>query len=139
VSAAKPYRLKLSSCGNPDFGQYAPLSPKVTLFCDSITECIDAAQEYRDKHQLGGGNWDGGEVFQGSKMVGRISYNGRYWPVKLDEGTMEMVWPLLKKLTMMKARKELPPVTMQSLDLELDLLMRAWAEAREPKKDADQN
>lgn len=80
MSAVKKYTVKLSSCGNPDHGQYAPVSPREVKECDTIEECQTAVREYIVKYDLGGGNWSGGLVYQGRKKVGRISYNGRFWP-----------------------------------------------------------
>lgn len=30
-------------------------------------------------HELGGGNWTGGQVFDGGTQIAYISYNGRAW------------------------------------------------------------
>ena len=49
---------------------------------------IQEAQQYVEliirRHELGGGNWAGGEVVDRKthKAVGQISYNGRFWPAE---------------------------------------------------------
>ena len=36
-------------------------------------------REFIDEHDLGGGNWSGGEVYEEGTLVARVSYNGRVW------------------------------------------------------------
>ena len=77
------YTVKLSSCGNIDYGQnpYEPLYdvPKRVIKATSIEECQQIVRNYIDFYNLGSGNWDGGDVFKDGKLIGYISYNGRYW------------------------------------------------------------
>lgn len=77
------YTVVLSSCGNPDFNQnpYEPVYgvPKRILKTASIEECQQIVRNYIDFYNLGSGNWDGGDVFKDGKLIGYISYNGRYW------------------------------------------------------------
>lgn len=67
------------SVGNPDFGQYAPLSPKVTLQAETLAELKKKVEEYRSYWDLGGGNWVAPVVRKDGKVVGHFSYNGRLW------------------------------------------------------------
>jgi hypothetical protein len=76
----------LASCGNPDLRQHSdrPL-PGVQddlRLCSSIEVAKAAVLQFVADNDLGGGNWFGGTVFaaDGSGGLGRISYNGRYWP-----------------------------------------------------------
>ena len=83
MSIMKKYEVRLSSCGNIDIGQ----NPDKPLFgvpngdyqFDSIEECQSAVRDYIDKHDLGAGNWSGGNVYENGKYIGLISYNGRFW------------------------------------------------------------
>ena len=83
---SKPsYTVFLSNCGNPDYGQDPgrPLCGRPTARwhkCDTIEECASLCLEYIARHDLGGGNWNGGAVRRGRKPYGRISYNGLFWP-----------------------------------------------------------
>ncbi len=81
-----PYALWLATCGNPDMGQnpYGPhwgSQPDQFLFLPSLEAAGPAARAFIEDNGLGGGNWHGGHVFDVSgRLVGRVSYNGRYWP-----------------------------------------------------------
>lgn len=81
------YSVNLSNCGNPDYGQAPnkplPDVPTGRAYTSSIEECQQRVQEYIEKYNLGSGNWNGGEVYDGlGNMIGKISYNGRYWGTK---------------------------------------------------------
>lgn len=80
------YFLKLSNVGNPDLHQ----DPTSKLFgtevgfikCKTLEDCSKVCLMYIEHYDLGGGNWDGGQVFQDEKcsvQVAQISYNGRIW------------------------------------------------------------
>jgi hypothetical protein len=87
---SKRYAIRLSSVGNPDFGQYAPLSPPEVFEADTLKEIRDAARTYIEKWDLGGGNWDERKalVREGKKVVAHISYNGRVWAGRPKAGEM---------------------------------------------------
>jgi len=73
--------VKLSSCGNPDFRQNPKdsLSPMMIVEVDSLQKASEVCSLYIGKWDLGGGNWNGGQVFAGDRQIARISYNGRIW------------------------------------------------------------
>lgn len=75
------YSVVLSAHGNPDHYEspYAQVAPNGVAHAASIDECRQIVREYIDKHDLGAGNWSGGDVYHCGEMVGRISYNGRFW------------------------------------------------------------
>lgn len=73
------FTMRLSSCGNPDFGQYEPLSPPKVVTGSTLAEMRKAAEDYIGEWELGGGNWKNPVVKQGSKVIGHFSYNGRFW------------------------------------------------------------
>ena len=74
----------LSNCGNIDYGQdyttTLPNTEKEISLCDTLQDCSKVCQEYINENNLGGGNWDGGYVYQSGEQVAYISYNGRIWP-----------------------------------------------------------
>jgi hypothetical protein len=88
VGAGLPvsYTVTLAAVGNPDRRQPTGRLrgvPNLTARCDTLEECSTEVRTYIEENDLGGGNWDGGEVRDGSgKFLGSISYNGRYWPGK---------------------------------------------------------
>lgn len=76
------YTMKLSSRGNPDFGQYAPLSEPETVTGETLADIVKAAERYCGFWNLGGGNWTTPAVKRDGKVIGYISYNGRVWESK---------------------------------------------------------
>lgn len=81
--ATPAYRVLLSSCGNPDFGQYAPISPRGAVDVETLKEARDCCEAYIEEFNLGGGNWDGGQVIDNKtgKKIATFSYNLRLWSV----------------------------------------------------------
>lgn len=77
--AMNKYEMRLSSAGNPDFGQYAPVSEPETVQGDTLEEMRAHCLRYIEFWSLGGGNWKDPVVKEGKKAVGRFSYNGRLW------------------------------------------------------------
>jgi hypothetical protein len=76
--------VTLSSAGNPDHGQYSGrnvLSPSLSVQVKDFAHASKICRAYIARYALGAGNWTGGSIRQGKKTVGRISYNGRVWPV----------------------------------------------------------
>lgn len=77
--------VKLSSCGNPDFGQYAPLSPTKIIKLHTLREAIEQCKAYIASWNLGGGNWNGGQVYSDKGHIATISFNGRIWDLDDNE------------------------------------------------------
>jgi len=95
----KRYTVRLRSVGNPDFGQYAPLSPPETFEADSLSEIRDACRTYIAKWELGGGNWPSAVIREGKKAVGYVSYNGRVWAGRPSDWKNAVEIPLAPKET----------------------------------------
>ena len=73
------FTARMKSVGNPDFGQYAPISEPATLKATTLRGLLDKMEEYRDYWNLGGGNWVEPKITQGKTVIGWVSYNGRVW------------------------------------------------------------
>lgn len=77
------YEATLRSVGNPDFGQYSPVSPRRKVRAGSLRDVLVAAAEYIGEWDLGGGNWTQPTVYEvrgnRRRTVGYISYNLRLW------------------------------------------------------------
>ena len=74
------YVMVLSSVGNPDLGQFAPMSEPAAVKGKTLAAMVRTAEEYRDFWDLGGGNWVDPEIRTShGHRIGRISYNGRVW------------------------------------------------------------
>lgn len=72
--------LVLKSVGNPDLGQYAPVSHVERLKVATAAEAREKARAYIDFWCLGGGNWAGGAgdlLDARGRVVARVWYNGR--------------------------------------------------------------
>lgn len=84
VIASPPLTVVLDTRGNPDFGQDArkrlPSVAKRTARVATIRAAARVCRAYIERHNVGGGNWIGGQVFDASgAQVAQISYNGRAW------------------------------------------------------------
>lgn len=76
------YTVSLASCGNPDFGQDLTQSmsgAEKTTRVSSMREASLVCREYIEEHQLGGGNWTGGQITKNGRIVAYVSYSGRVW------------------------------------------------------------
>ena len=75
--------VTLSSVGNPDYGQYYGknvLSPTLVIEVKNFAQASAICRAYIAKFDLGGGNWTGGMIREGERVVAKVSYNGRVWP-----------------------------------------------------------
>lgn len=80
-TATHPFLLTLKSVGNPDHHEYygeGVKSPTETHEVATIDEASALCRDYIELHDLGGGNWTGGEVTKDGRTIGRIHYNGRF-------------------------------------------------------------
>lgn len=79
------YEMRLRSVGNPDFGQYAPVSEPEVVTGNTLAEMRAHCERYIEFWDLGGGNWMSPVVRENvpgrkaKKTVGHFSYNGRLW------------------------------------------------------------
>jgi len=106
--------VRLSHAFNPDISGGAGARPSAkTAPASSYADASRLCREYITQHDLGGGNWDGGQVFleRGgitknpglhSEQVANVSFNGRVWdmngteiqitPPALDQKEHEIIW-----------------------------------------------
>lgn len=76
----------LRSEGNPDFKQFAPISPPEVKAVQTLQEAADACVQYIEEYDLGMGNWVGGQVYHPTKgFIATVSYNGRLWKGDLND------------------------------------------------------
>jgi hypothetical protein len=78
----KFFTVTLSSCGNPDMGQEPTHSKPRRVHVASLKEASDVCLAYIAKHNLGAGNWNGGEIgYIGipNEVYAKVSYNGTVW------------------------------------------------------------
>jgi len=77
-------KLSLASSGNPDYGQ-DPTQPfhgcneDTLIEVNTFKEASILCRQYISENNLGSGNWAGGEIFEGAKVIAQVSYNGRVW------------------------------------------------------------
>lgn len=89
------YKVELDSCGNPDYGEnpYDQIDGAWTqmVHINSIEEAQQVVREYIAEHNLGSGNWNGGNVWnEQNEYIGCISYNGRFWDKDTPYGKLEI-------------------------------------------------
>ena len=73
------------SAVNPDNGSGCSVRAKRVPVA-SYTEASRVAREFIEAHDLGGGSWTGGQVFDATgAQVARVSYNGRVWAMDGSE------------------------------------------------------
>jgi hypothetical protein len=79
------YVVALASCGNVDFGQHPDRSlpgvPAKRVRVATLRAASEVCRLYIEHHELGGGNWIGGDVLDAKTQaaVAKISYNGQAW------------------------------------------------------------
>lgn len=80
--------LLLAARGNPDHRQDpgrppygVPVDSLVQIGADqALVTASEAVRQFCDRHELGGGNWVGGDVWKDGEHMGRVAYNGRFFP-----------------------------------------------------------
>lgn len=84
VTKGSGFSVNLSNCGNPDYRQ-DPSRPLPETVCGwvrtpSLFEAARLCRKYMRFYELGGGNWNGGEITDANGLiVARVSANGRIW------------------------------------------------------------
>lgn len=71
--------VELRADGNPDHGQHGRLVKPIRVAVSDLAEASRVCRQFITEHDLGGGNWTGGTVYQDGKKIARVSYNGRVW------------------------------------------------------------
>lgn len=85
------FEARMSSVGNPDYAQYAPVSEPCTLSAPTLPELLAKIEAYRDDNDLGGGNWVDPKIVCGTRIIGWVSYNGRLWDRSNSETAVEIL------------------------------------------------
>lgn len=84
--------LHLCTAGNPDFGQYAPVTEPEWHVVATLAEAREKCCQYFEKYAglIGGGNWslESGQVTDSKgALVAKFSYNRRCWSPSGEELT----------------------------------------------------
>lgn len=79
-------KVKLASCGNPDYPGQDPNRPLYgaernrTVRVKDLKEAQQVCRAFIVRNHLGGGNWAGGEVLDDDgKIIAKVGFNGRVW------------------------------------------------------------
>lgn len=75
-------QINLSAAVNPDDYQRGSVRPAITEHLVPISSFLEArqvARKFIEDNDLGGGNWDGGQIYENGKQIAYVSYNGRVW------------------------------------------------------------
>lgn len=100
------FTVHLAHTPNPDinggYGSARTRPSAKTSPASSYAEASRLCREYITQHDLGGGNWSGGQVFLDSEQVANVSFNGRVWAMNgteiqitllaLDQKEHEVIW-----------------------------------------------
>jgi len=86
------YAVQLCTVGNPDWGQYAPVTDAEWKIVATMSEAKAAVGDYLERNDgISGGNWapESGQVWdhQG-KLVARFTYSLRCWSLDGDREIM---------------------------------------------------
>ncbi len=74
------YTVRLNAKPNPDFPPRGDLPAPETVWVATLLEASEVCRRWIEEHDLGGGEWDGGQVHDHTgKPVAFVSYNGRAW------------------------------------------------------------
>ena len=84
-NSGKALAVLCTSVGNPDFRQdpNSDISPSQFYAVNTLAEASKKCRQYIEDWDLGGGNWNGGQVYDiDGKIIAHISYNGKVWQDK---------------------------------------------------------
>jgi len=77
------YKCYVSTVGNIDRHQYAPVSNPEWIEADTLQDLREKVEEYKYEWNIGGGNWKDPIVYEvhgrAGKRIGFLSYNLRLW------------------------------------------------------------
>lgn len=83
------YSLFLRAVPNPDFGPQTHQAtvdvPGRWILVDSLTDARRKALDFIRAWDLGGGNWNGGDIARNGKVFARVSYNGKIWDLSTEQ------------------------------------------------------
>lgn len=73
----------VAACGNPDYNQDPdkPMygtQPEI-LAAPTFDGVVRGCRSFIDQHNLGGGNWVGGQIYYRGEPIAHVAYNGRIW------------------------------------------------------------
>lgn len=71
--------IRVTTKGNPDFGQYVPITNPEILTADSLPELKKKVSKWKNEWGVGMGNWTMPLVRKDGAPVGYMSDNGRLW------------------------------------------------------------
>jgi len=87
--APEGYSVFLRAVPNFDFGPQTHQAtvdvPGRWILVDSLTDARQKALDFIRAWDLGGGNWNGGEIAHNGKVFARVSYNGRIWDSSTEQ------------------------------------------------------
>lgn len=61
--------------------------PEQLVPVKSVSEARNKVMQFISENDLGSGNWSGGQIFENGKPIAFVSYNGRVWEGKIEDGS----------------------------------------------------
>lgn len=85
------YTVSLSAEPNPDFDEDSLEGsiniPEQLVPVKSVSEARNKVMQFISENDLGSGNWSGGQIFENGRPIAFVSYNGRVWEGKIEDGS----------------------------------------------------
>ena len=85
------YTVSLSAEPNPDYDEDTQEGsvniPEQLVPVKSVSEARNKVMQFISENDLGSGNWSGGQIFENGKPIAFVSYNGRVWEGKIEDGS----------------------------------------------------
>ena len=110
------YKVNMKAVINPDFlndheldhVDFSKPTIDYNVKCETLSECSIRCRMFIKKHNLGCGNWAGGQIWDADgNKVGHVSYNGRIWDENDKEIDVKMTPVKEPKINKTKADKVL--------------------------------
>ena len=73
------FSIRVTTVGNPDFSQYAPITDPTTFNSNDWESLVEQLRQYQTDWLIGGGNWTDPVLFKDGKPIGNVSFNCRVW------------------------------------------------------------
>jgi len=84
--------VHLTTVGNPDYQQYAPITNPETCTAPTLAVLRDRIRDWQADWQVGGGNWTEPTVYRDDTAIGYLSYNLRLWDLAARDVPFETLY-----------------------------------------------
>jgi hypothetical protein len=95
---AATMEVHITHAPNPDlydrggYWHYVPEPVDIWLPVHSYEEASQVARRFIQSHDLGGGNWTGGQIRRNGRIIAHVSFNGAVWKGKSYRPGAKPIW-----------------------------------------------